>query len=209
MTGAEVTKNRLTLTGFSLVFGLIGIGCYLNDHFIWAGGFGVVAAFFLAMIFSPAAKVAVCVYCGHRNTGALGDEESKELPCENCREYLLLHQGSVRALDPATVSKPPRFISPLFEGNVWPVGCVDCGAEAARYDELKSSSVNAVALATGRLRVMKGSAQGVPYCAQHKDGVTLSVGQDLTLELTWSSLRMMRRYLAQNRGREPVRSTRR
>ncbi len=208
MTGSEVTKNKLSLAGFGMAFGLIGLGCYVNSHPVWASGFGLVAAFFLALIFSKPAKIGVCVYCGHRHTGILGDEENKELQCENCLEYLLVHQGAVRALDPTTVSEPPRFVTPAFEDGVWPAGCVACGASPVRYDEIKASSVNALALATGRLRVMKGAAQGVPYCAEHKDALKLSVTQNRKLELQWSSLRMMRRYLALNRSRAGSKGTR-
>ena len=43
---------------------------------------------------------------------------------------------------------------------------------------------------------------GIPYCDKHRDTLALRVGSDKKLFLRWTSLRMMRRYLAANRGRQ-------
>ena len=205
MTSAEVTKNRLILAAFGLLLGAIALGLYVNEHPVWAGLFGLGAVLLLALIFSAPAKIAPCPYCGERNTGALMESENQEIQCEKCREYLLVDKGTVRALDPSTERPQPHFAVPAFQGAAWPDGCAACGAPPTRTEQLKSSSVNAAMLLAGRVRLMSGTVSGVPYCAQHKDAVVLSVSQDRSLELKWSSLRMMRRYLALNRGKEPVR----
>ena len=43
--------------------------------------------------------------------------------------------------------------------------------------------------------------KNVPYCDQHKDAIQLVINQSKQLDLKWRSLRMMRRYLAVNRGK--------
>jgi len=48
----------------------------------------------------------------------------------------------------------------------------------------------------------KQATIGIPYCEQHRDAVALSFDWTKKPILTWSSLRMMRRYLAANRGKE-------
>ncbi|MBI3662609.1 MAG: hypothetical protein HY234_06110 [Acidobacteria bacterium] len=111
-------------------------------------------------------------------------------------------------MPPDTISETPKFVAPVFDGAAWPNACVARGAAPTRYDELKSTSMNVAALALGRVRAMSGTVSGVPYCDQHKDCVDLSVRQDRKLELKWSSLRMMRRYLALNRSREAMRTHR-
>jgi len=39
---------------------------------------------------------------------------------------------------------------------------------------------------------------GIPYCSKHRDVLALKVDMDKKLYLAWTSLRMMRRYLAAN-----------
>jgi hypothetical protein len=53
----------------------------------------------------------------------------------------------------------------------------------------------------GHLQIIRGSVSGIPYCGKHRDRLALKVGGDKKLRLQWSSLRMMRRYLAANRNR--------
>jgi hypothetical protein len=52
----------------------------------------------------------------------------------------------------------------------------------------------------GHLQVIRGSVKGIPYCDKHRDKLALKVGSDKKLLLQWTSLRMMRRYLAANRS---------
>ena len=62
--------------------------------------------------------------------------------------------------------------------------------------------MNLTAAALGIIRVARGSVTGVPYCDKHRDKVSLKVNTDKKLLLCWTSLRMMRRYLAANRARQ-------
>lgn len=208
MTPSEVRTARLLQAAFGLVLGAVAFVLYLNGHMFWTVVFSLGATFFLALMFMPNSKVAICLYCGHRNIGSDMQDEKKELQCERCYEYLVVDRGTVRAMAADTVSEQPRFVTPVFQDAEWPVACAACGAVPTRFDELKSTSVNVVALAIGRVRTMSGMVRGVPYCDQHKECVTLSVTQDRKLELKWSSLRMMRRYLALNRSREAMRTRR-
>lgn len=208
MTPEEVWKNKLILAAFGIVLAGFALGFYANEHPFWAAAFGLGAVLFLVLILLPPSKVATCPYCSHRNAGMLEEEENKEVQCENCFEYLVVNRGTVRAMAADTVSENPKFVAPVFKDAEWPNACVVCGATPTHFDELKSTSVNVIALAIGRVRTMKGTVNGVPYCGLHKGCVTLSVTQDRKLELKWSSLRMMRRYLALNRGREAMRTRR-
>lgn len=208
MTSGEVWKNKLILAAFGVVLGGIAVGLYANEHTFWAAVFGLGAVLFLVLIFSPGSKVATCPYCGHRNAGMLMEDENREVQCENCFEYLVVIKGTVRAMAPDAVSEVPKFVTPLFKDADWPNACAGCGAAPTRLDELRSTSMSALALAAGRVRFMTGTVSGVPYCDLHKDCVTLSVTQDRRLQLKWSSLRMMRRYLALNRSREAMRARR-
>jgi hypothetical protein len=200
MSPEEARRNTI---GILLVgAGLIGVGGLLwhFGHTIWAGIVGGLGLLFLVMIFSPKTLIAACPYCGHRITGLLESPEPKEQQCEKCFEYSLVKNQTVSPLGPSTVSEVPRFETPVFDSSRWPKGCVACGAPPTRLDDLSQRSVNATMLVVGRVSVMKGSVEGVPYCAAHKDNLELVVKQDRSLRLRWCSLRMMRRYLAANRG---------
>lgn len=199
MGADDVRKSKTTMVAIAAVLALGAFFLWRYGHPIWAGIIGAVAALFGAMVFSPMALVASCPFCGSTITGLLEDTEEQELQCEKCFEYSLQKRGSVRPLDPAAVSEVPRFECPSFDGARWPKACVACGAPPTRLDDVAKRSVNATMLVVGRLNVMKGSVEGVPYCDAHRDNLELVVKQDKSLRLRWSSLRMMRRYLALNR----------
>jgi hypothetical protein len=107
-------------------------------------------------------------------------------------------------MDPNTSNDTPRFLSPVFEGAVWPAGCVACGAPPTRYETLNDRSVNALGVAMGRLLVTRASLSNVPYCDVHRDGVKMILGQGKKMDLRWCSLRMFRHYLAVNRGKKSL-----
>ena len=107
-------------------------------------------------------------------------------------------------MDQATFNTAPRFRSPVFEGAIWPAGCVACGAPPTRRETLEDRSVNVIGLALGSVLVTKASLANVPYCDVHKKNVDLLIGQDKKMDLKWCSLRMMRHYLALNKGRKSI-----
>lgn len=104
------------------------------------------------------------------------------------------------------MSEVPTFVSPVFEGGVWPKGCLACGAPPTRLDQVKARNVSIGMLALGRLWVTSGKASGIPYCDAHRDAVELKIDQRKRVTLEWCSLRMMRRYPAVNKklGRQPT-----
>src|SRR5262249_13555 len=121
-----------------------------------------------------------------------------------CFEYSVVDAGKVRPMDPRISNDTPKFLSPVFEGAVWPPACVACGAPPTRFDQLQDRSLNALALPVAPVIISKGSLSNVPYGSHHKDSLKLNVGQDRKMDLKWCSLRMMRIYLALNRGKKSL-----
>jgi hypothetical protein len=199
MSEEDARKSRITMVVIAVVLGAGAALLWRYGHPIWSGVLGFLAALCGVLVFSPRTLVASCPFCGNTITGLLEDTEQQELQCEKCFEYSVQKRESVRPLDPAAVSEVPRFECPAFEGARWPKACVACGAPPTRLDDLAKSSVNAAMLVVGRLKVMKGSVEGVPYCDAHRDNLEIVVKQDRSIRLRWCSLRMMRRYVALNR----------
>lgn len=130
-------------------------------------------------------EVAPCPSC-RAPLGASSDQEhvlqkSDEpvsLRCERCGEYLTVLQGEVWLHEPI-VADAPSFKSRVYPDGVWPDGCVLCGDNVTRREDL-------------------GQVKGVPYCGAHSRAVVLQRVDD-TLMLEWRSLPMLRKYLAANR----------
>jgi hypothetical protein len=118
----------------------------------------------------------------------------------------VLSAGELGPLDPNTSSDTPRFESPLFENARWPKACVGCGAPPTRLDDVSGRTLSAGHLVLARVAVQSVRVHGIPYCEAHRNCVHAKVGQDRRVRLRWSSLRMMRRYLAANRSRAPHRT---
>ena len=162
---------------------------------------GLIGIFALICAFGGSTEKAACPFCGVA-LNVLDRTEGRKLRCESCSEYSVVNAGLVRPLEPSSVtSDTPEFESPAFRDALWPKACVACGAPPVRLDDLSKISVGGAALLVGVLQVMRGAVKGVPYCAQHRDKISLKVTSDKKLLLRWSSLQMMRRYLAANRGR--------
>lgn len=175
------------------------------DHPVAAGILGVLGALLLVSAFSKKSPVAPCPFCDAAITGILTEPaKPQEVRCPRCYEYSVVSGGKVRPMDPGISNDTPRFRSPVFENAVWPPGCVACGAPPTRYETLKDRSVNAVGLVVGRLLVTTASLTNVPYCDVHRNAVELSIGQSRKMNLKWCSLRMLRHYLAANRGKKSL-----
>ena len=198
-SGGEKAKNF----AISLLMGaaLCGASWWLLHHgFMFYGvSAGLVGVFALIAAFVGSSEKAACPFC-QASVDVLDRTEGRKVRCEKCSEYSIVNAGLVRPLDPTTVSEKPEFESPAFRNGVWPKGCVACGATPARLDDLSTTSVGGAAVLVGVLQVMRGAVKGVPYCERHRDTLTLKVTSDKKLFLRWTSLRMMRRYLAANRG---------
>ena len=135
------------------------------------------------------------------------------LRCEQCGEYFQAANKVVKPLDAATFSDSPKFESAVFKQGSMPNACAACGATATRLDTVTTSSVNNTLAAVGAARLMTGApgvavfsskqaSISIPYCDQHRDKVAIGFDWRKRPVLTRSSLRMMRRYLAVNRGRQ-------
>ena len=204
-THAEAS-SKLTSGLFGLIFGALVGGALLYFGFKIVGS-AVLLLFCgigLAMIFSRNAEVSDCPFCGTALTQLRQPDANgapRPVQCRKCWEYSGLQKGFVSPYNPNAVEDEPTFRSPLAQDVVWPHGCVQCGAEPARFDEVSTFSVSKGLLVVGALRVSTFKLRGVPYCNVHKDAVAMKTEVGNKLFLDWRSLGMMRRYLAANRGR--------
>ena len=197
-SASENAKNFALL--FLLGVGLCGASWWLlhNGFTFYGISAGVCGLFALLASFFPQEK-ATCPFCG-ASVDILDRKEGRKIRCEKCSEYSIVNAGLLRPLDPTITSEQPEFECPAFLFGRWPKGCVVCGAPPVRLDDLSTTSVGGAALLVGGLQIMRGAVKGVPYCAQHRDKLALKVTIDKKLALRWTSLRMMRRYLAVNRA---------
>ena len=202
MSLGEKLKIAVILLGAGV--GLCALGYWLlqNGSPIRGTIAGLFGLFCVIAGFSSKALTAACPYCGakidtiaRKNRG-----EGEQVHCEKCHEYSIVNAGLVRPLDPATTSPTPKFESPVFRDNIWPKGCVACGAPPVRFDDLSKTTVGAPAAVLGGLQIIRGSVSGIPYCEKHRNSLSLKVSVDKKLILCWTSLRMMRRYLAAHRN---------
>jgi len=162
---------------------------------------GAVAVFAVIAAFGGSTLKSTCPYCGSPVDSILNREEGRQVQCEKCFEYSTVNVGILRPLDPATKSETPKFESPAYKQAAWPNACVACGEPPSRCDDLSKTTVGALPALMGHLQIIRGSVSGIPYCDKHRDKLALKVGSDKKLLLQWTSLRMMRRYLAANRNR--------
>jgi hypothetical protein len=166
-------------------------------------GAGAVGVFAVIAAFGGSTLKSTCPYCASGIDSILNREEGRQVQCEKCFEYSTVNVGILRPLDPSTKSERPKFESPVYKKAVWPNACVACGEPPVRCDDLSKTTVGAIPALMGHLQIIRGSVSGIPYCDKHRDKMALKVGSDKKLLLQWTSLRMMRRYLAANRS-QPV-----
>lgn len=205
MSPQAAFKNSLQLI-------LMGLCCLVPAFFLWTSNnhgwaifLGILGAALTISAFTKKNLVGSCPYCSFEIFGILPDKTRRqEKRCKQCYEYSVVQGGKIAPMDPNTSSDKPRFLSPVFEGAVWPPGCVACGAPPTRRESLEDRSVSAVGLAVGRVRVSKASLSNVPYCDVHKNNLELIIRQDKKMDLKWCSLKMMRHYLALNRSKKSL-----
>jgi hypothetical protein len=204
-THAEATsKVQSGLVGF--VIGALVGGVLFYFGFKILGG--VALLFFcglgLLILFGSKDDVSDCPFCGaalHNLPQPDANGVPKPVQCRKCWEYSGLQKGFVSPYNPNAVEERPMFRSPLAPSVVWPNGCVQCGAEPTRFDEVSTFAVNKGLLVVGAVRVKTFKLGGVPYCDAHNKAVELKTEIGNKLFLDWRSLPMMRRYMAANRGR--------
>lgn len=210
---AVAAKDNFNMAILAAIFIAAGAICFWMKHAVAGyvlGGLGVV---FLFSIFSKKADVGQCPFCMTQFRESKLTIKDGLLRCEQCGEYSQVANKTVKPLDPNTVSNSPKFESAVFKQGSMPNACASCGAPATRLDSLTASSMNKTLAVAGAARLVTGTpglavfsnkkaSIGIPYCDQHRDAVALGFDWLKKPLLTWCSLRMMRRYLAVNRGKE-------
>ena len=204
-THAEATSKLKSGLGI-LIFGLLVGGALFYFGFKVLGGAALL--FFggggLLIVLGRKDEVSACPFCGavlDNLPKPNSDNVPRPVQCKKCWEYSGVQKGFVTPYNPNAMEERPTFRSPLAQSVVWPNGCVQCGAEPTRFDEVGTYNVNKGLLVVGAVRVKTFKLQGVPYCNAHKKAVEMNTGLGNKLYLEWRSLAMMRRYLAANRGR--------
>ena len=206
-------KLNRTAGIMAAVFAIAAALAYWRGHSIWACILGGLAVVLFISIFSKKTDVGQCPYCMENFTATPMLVESGLSRCEKCGEYSQIANNIVKPMDPATYSESPKFESALFKEGSMPNACAACGAPATRLDTVFSSTMNKTLAAAGAARLMTGTpglaifsskqaSISIPYCDQHRNAVTIGFDWRKKPILTWSSLRMMRRYLAVNHGKE-------
>src|SRR5437764_3725422 len=175
----EMSREDALKHTIQMIF--MALCCLVPAFFLWRSGYqgwggvlGVLGVILFISSFTKKALVAPCPFCSTEVYGILADKTKRqEVRCKQCYEYSVVQGGKVTPMNPNTSTDQPRFRSPVFEGAVWPAGCVACGAPPTRRESLEDRSVNAIGLAMGRVLVSKASLSNVPYCDVPKNSVEL------------------------------------
>jgi hypothetical protein len=195
---AEKVKAALLLLAIGVALCAASLWLWRSGHSFYGFVAGAIGLFGVVAAFSGSTLQAACPYCATSIGTILDRTQGRQIRCENCSEYSVVNAGLLRPLDPATKSDTPKFESPVFRNGAWPKACAACGEAPVRFDDLSKTSVGLAPALMGHLQIVRGAVKGIPYCAEHHDQLSLSVGIDKKLYLRWTSLRMMRRYLAAN-----------
>jgi len=158
MSREDALKNTLTMVLMAIFCLVAAFLLWRSNYQGWGGVLGVLGLVLFITAFSKKTLVAPCPFCSFEIYGILADKTKKqEVRCKQCYEYSVVQGGKVTPMDPNTSTDKPRFRSPVFEGAMWPAGCVACGAPPTRRESLEDRTVNAIGLAMGRVMVSKAS----------------------------------------------------
>ena len=202
--GTKLVKVFGTIVA-AIVFGAIAwwIGHFFQWKWLSYAGAGFVGLIMLLMIKAALQGMRVECPCCKKEIGSdietdlMVSDRKKQLACPFCREWLISDSGSVRAFREEDITDQKEFDCPVFENGIWPNECVSCGAAPTRSLEARSGKLNLGSLAVGRLSVSLGKVKNIPYCAAHKDGVSVKIVND-KLHLAFEDYRARRRYLHAN-----------
>ena len=200
-SSGDKLRTFLLCAAIGVVFCAVAWWLWQNDYRFYGGIAGAVGLFAVIAAFGGSTLTAKCPFCGSAIDTILNREEGRYVRCEKCSEYSTINVGILRPLEPGTKSETPKFESPVFRASVWPKACVACGEAPTRCDDLSKTTIGVLPALVGHLQIIHGSVKGIPYCDKHRDSLGLKAGSDKKLRLQWTSLRMMRRYLAANRNR--------
>lgn len=211
-SAAVKARDNFNLGVMAAILIAVAPVCFWTKHSVAAYIFGGLGLVLIISLFTKKSDIGQCPYCmtEFRETVAVRD---KLLRCEQCGEYSQVTNKTVKPIDPAIYSDTPKFESAVFKQASMPNACAACGASATRLDTVTTSSMNKTLAVAGAARLMTGApgvaifsnkqaSISIPYCDDHRDAVALGFDWRKRPVLTWTSLRMMRRYLAVNRGKE-------
>ena len=104
--------------------------------------------------------------------------DGAEVRCPSCSDYSIVEGMQIRPLENPAEPEGLRFTSPLYKDSRWPRGCVACGAQPDRLEEVSGETVQASSLLVGRLVVAKGksSRRSVLQCPQRRPRSPLDSG---------------------------------
>ena len=199
MNEEEARESDAQLSVVATVLAVLSALALWYGSIFWTVLLAVGTAVTIAVKYGTKSLVGRCPFCSAR-LDTIEGMDGAEVRCPSCSDYSIVEGMQIRPLENPAEPDGLRFTSPLYKDSRWPRGCVACGASPDRLEEVSGETVQASSLLVGRLVVAKGKAPGVPYCSAHKDALEVRSTQGLELELRWSSLKMMRRYLAANRG---------
>ncbi|TND05868.1 MAG: Uncharacterized protein FD123_3559 [Bacteroidetes bacterium] len=178
------------------------------DWLLYTGiGVGVLIVA-ISIYMAMTAQKANCPYCN----AMLGDtasltlnptDDNEQIECPVCFEWLVSHQGTLRAFTQADIGKKTEFDCPVFMFANWPQECIVCGAPAVRFLQAKRTKLEAGKLLIGKISVSWGSINNIPYCGFHHDAVGVNM-RDSFLRAVFYDYDMRRRFLAVNSVRRPV-----
>jgi hypothetical protein len=197
MTASERNSQAAVVLRVAGAFVFVGALAAAYGYWFWAVVAPLIAIVLVSTLFTRKNQVADCPFCGNMLVPFI----DPEVRCRRCSEYSIRDKNLLRPLEPHTVSAVPRFKAPIFKSAKWPRGCVGCGAEPTRFGGVPNYSVtlSPQRLIASRIIVAIRIPRGVPYCDDHRNLVSLDCGLGREACLRWSSLTMMRRYLAANR----------
>lgn len=177
----------------------------------WLVTIGYVSApvlLLLGIYFAVSAKSADCPACNQLLESNIDqpiaqNDENQVIECSSCFETLVSNAGTIRMLTPQDDFLEGKFQAPVFRNGVWPNECICCGGVVDHVEEAKKTKVELTKLLVGTLSVGSTSVDGIPYCNQHGEMVSITI-EDEHPRLIFGDLGARRRYVMMNRGKEAV-----
>jgi hypothetical protein len=200
-------KKMVIAFGVSLLLGgiVVGLGFWLDLGWLKITGYSLTGIILFVNLFSSAnTKISSCVYC----QGDIGktlddsiemDDQHQKVECPHCYQWLISHEGVLRAFTPEDVRDEKHFDLPVCETTSWQNECVVCGGEVAKREKARHAKVNLEHLLIGTLSVSSASINNVPYCENHSNKIPLKINDDY-LFLRFPDFEMRKRYLDFNKG---------
>lgn len=199
-----------TLVAGAIIGGIIFIVGYLSQwNWLMYTGYGIAGLIGLFGLYSSfSAKVSQCPYCNNPvGKGAYdaisSNNEHLQIECPSCNEWLISHEGEIRAYTNLDAEEEEKFEAPVLQNMVWPNECMACGRETEHYQDIKKNKLNAAQLLVGRISVSMAKVPNVPYCGYHRDEISLKISNE-EVRFVFPDYQMQRRYLEvndRNRGK--------